>query len=60
MRPESQQQQSCAAPGRTNTPADPVAVAGRSEYRIEYDSMDNPRVPADAKWLARSGRAVEN
>ncbi|MDW6060833.1 hypothetical protein SAZ11_25980 [Streptomyces sp. FXJ1.4098] len=37
-----------------------VAVTGRSEYRIEHDSMGEARVPADAKWRAHSGRAVEN
>ncbi|WP_046468920.1 class II fumarate hydratase [Allosalinactinospora lopnorensis] len=31
-----------------------------SEFRIEYDSMGEVKVPADAKWRAQTQRAVEN
>jgi fumarate hydratase, class II len=31
-----------------------------SEYRIEYDSMGEVRVPKAAKWQAQTQRAVEN
>ncbi|MGI5273542.1 class II fumarate hydratase [Nonomuraea sp. CA-218870] len=31
-----------------------------SEYRVEYDSMGEVRVPAGAKWRAQTQRAVEN
>jgi fumarate hydratase class II len=34
--------------------------AGEQQYRIEHDSMGEVRVPADARWLAQTQRAVEN
>src|SRR4051812_28524924 len=30
------------------------------DFRIEYDSMGEVRVPASAKWRAQTQRAVEN
>ncbi|MFD7623891.1 class II fumarate hydratase [Streptomyces sp. NPDC059802] len=34
--------------------------AGRTDFRVEHDSMGEVRVPADAKWRAQTQRAVEN
>jgi fumarate hydratase, class II len=31
-----------------------------TEYRVEYDTMGEVRVPKDAKWRAQTQRAVEN
>ncbi|MFD7498849.1 class II fumarate hydratase [Streptomyces sp. NPDC059832] len=34
--------------------------AGRTDFRVEHDSMGEVRVPANAKWRAQTQRAVEN